>query len=119
MRLTVWILSRQTDIVTKQDITMMTIIIPPDFIGLEVVTFMIPSCGTSVTDGTTLGMILGMDGICPIVIMATIAGLTGDGAGIIIQDGIADGVITDIIATLFPTVQALPTATMVSVAEDT
>ena len=80
-------------------------------------------------DGTIPGMILGMDGMLPITVMASIAGVTGDGiivpvgVGIILPTMDTDGAILDIIIMVITELYMLivhqiqPTEMVVSVQE--
>ena len=97
---------------------MMITITPPVYTDSEEWHGALLSYGMYAMDGMIPGTIPGMDGTCLIIIMDSTVGLTGDGAGTIIPDGIADGVITVIIAIIFPIVPRWHTATMASEAAE-
>lgn len=105
-------------VTTGQAITMTTTIILRVSIASGGWCGVIRSFGTSALAGMIPGTTLGMAGTAPISTMVIAAGLTGDGAGIIIPDGIADGVITAITAIIFPIVPRWHTATMASEAAE-
>lgn len=101
-----------------QAITMTTTIILRASIASGGWCGVIRSFGTSALAGMIPGTTLGMAGTAPISTMVITAGLTGDGAGIAIPDGIADGVITAITVIIFPIVLRWHTATMASEAAE-
>lgn len=72
----------------------MTTTMPTGCIAIMASTITTPSCGMYVSDGTTPGMIPGMDGMAPITVSAGVHGTAGDGAGdTITPDGAMDGVL--------------------------
>ena len=91
---------------------MMITITPPVYTDSEVWHGALLSYGMYVMDGMIRGTTPGMDGTCLIIIMVSTVGLTGDGAGIIIPDGIADGDIMATIVTVCLTVLRWLTVTM-------
>ena len=92
---------------------MMITITPPVYTDSEVWHGALLSFGMFAMDGMIRGTTPGMDGTCLIIIMVSTVGLTGDGAGIIIPDGIADGGIMATIVTVCLTVLRWLTVTMV------
>ena len=95
-----------------QAITMTTTIILRASIASGGWCGVIRSFGTSALAGMIPGTTLGMAGTATISTMVITAGLTGDGAGIIIPDGIADGDIMATIVTVCHTVLRWLTVTM-------
>lgn len=91
---------------------MMITITPPVYTDSEVWYGALLSFGMYAMDGMIPGTTPGMDGTCLIIIMDSTVGLTGDGAGIIIPDGIADGDIMATIVTVCHTVLRWLTVTM-------